>query len=199
MFTIIWDINIGGAPGVRLFFNNGAGDHEIKAMGTTEWRFITGAGRSLWFLKDDMSFFSSAGRDKPVVSLWNTSTTQNTLGIGRDRYAFMNAAGYAQLDQKSGSLIISANNDNSNIGKQQLTIYGNNNNVGIGTTPPVASAKLEVNSTSQGFLPPRMTANQASAIPSPAEGLILYVTDTNGTFATKGWYGFDGATWNKLN
>ena len=80
----------------------------------------------------------------------------------------------------------------------QLNIVGSTNNVGIGTETPVTSAKLEVSSTSKGFLPPRMTASQASAIASPAEGLMLYVTDTNGTFTSKGWYGFDGSAWYKL-
>jgi len=64
---------------------------------------------------------------------------------------------------------------------------------------PVASAALEVTSTTQGFLPPRMTATQASAISSPAEGLLVYVTDTKGTFTAKGWWGWDGAAWQKLN
>ena len=62
-----------------------------------------------------------------------------------------------------------------------------------------ASAALEVTSTTQGFLPPRMTATQASAISSPAEGLMVYVTDTNGTFTSKGWWGYDGSAWQKLN
>jgi len=81
-----------------------------------------------------------------------------------------------------------------------------NGTVGIGTlnvanglsnTHP--SAKLEVRSSNQGFLPPRMTATDASAIVAPAEGLMVYVTGTNGTFTTKGWYGYDGLNWVKLN
>ena len=72
-------------------------------------------------------------------------------------------------------------------------------NVGIGTLTPVASAKLELSSTTQGFLPPRMTATQASAISSPAQGLMLFVTDTNGTFTGVGWWGYNGANWEKLN
>lgn len=58
---------------------------------------------------------------------------------------------------------------------------------------------LELSSTTKGFLPPRMTATQASAISSPSEGLMVYVTDTNGTFTAKGWWGYDGSTWQKLN
>ena len=45
------------------------------------------------------------------------------------------------------------------------------------------SALLQMNITSQGSLPPRMTANQASNISSKAEGLMLYVT-----FTSTGWW-----------
>ena len=80
-----------------------------------------------------------------------------------------------------------------------MSIYGTNTNVGIGTVTPVASAALELSSTTKGFLPPRMTATQASAISSPAQGLMLFVTDTNGTFTSVGWWGYNGSAWEKLN
>jgi hypothetical protein len=47
-------------------------------------------------------------------------------------------------------------------------------NILIGTTTDVASAKLIVSSTTQGFLPPLMTTTQKNAITSPAEGLVVY-------------------------
>jgi len=50
-------------------------------------------------------------------------------------------------------------------------------NVGIGTTTPDQSAKLDVESTSQGFLPPRMTFAQRSAIASPVAGLMVWCID----------------------
>jgi hypothetical protein len=49
--------------------------------------------------------------------------------------------------------------------------------VGIGTTTPDPSSVLDVQSTTQGFLPPRMTTTQLNAIANPAEGLIAYNTD----------------------
>jgi hypothetical protein len=70
----------------------------------------------------------------------------------------------------------------------------------VGTSATAdASSILTIASTTQGILPPRMTATQASAISSPAEGLLVYVTNTNGTFTAKGWWGWDGAAWQKLN
>ena len=72
-------------------------------------------------------------------------------------------------------------------------IFDNGTNVGIGTATPSASAKLQLDSTSQGFLPPRMTEVQRDAIISPEEGLMIYQTD-----ATKGWYGYNGTAWIQL-
>jgi hypothetical protein len=52
-------------------------------------------------------------------------------------------------------------------------------NVGIGTAAPVSSAKLELSSTTQGFLPPRMSTTERLAIASPATGLMVYDTTLN--------------------
>jgi hypothetical protein len=54
-----------------------------------------------------------------------------------------------------------------------------NGNVLVGTTTDVASSKLTIASTTQGFLPPRMTTTQKNAIASPAAGLVVYDTTLN--------------------
>jgi hypothetical protein len=72
---------------------------------------------------------------------------------------------------------------------------------GIGTTTPSPSAKLEVASTNQGFLPPRIAltaTNAASPVTSPATGLLAYNTATNGTAPTNvapGYYYWNGTAW----
>lgn len=74
------------------------------------------------------------------------------------------------------------------------SVYYNSGSVGIGTTVPNSSAKLEVASTSQGFLPPRMTMTQMNAISSPAEGLMVYNTTIHRIcfFDGNGWQRSDG-------
>ena len=47
----------------------------------------------------------------------------------------------------------------------------------FGGASSTASAAVEITSTSQGFLPPRMTAAQRDAISSPAAGLVLWCTN----------------------
>jgi hypothetical protein len=46
----------------------------------------------------------------------------------------------------------------------------------INSASPNASAILQADSTTKGFLPPRMTTTQINAIASPAEGLTVYNT-----------------------
>ena len=71
-----------------------------------------------------------------------------------------------------------------------------NAQTGIGTTTPNASAKLDVYSTNKGFLPPRVSLTgvyDASTIPTPATGLLVYCTGTGGL--ASGYYFFNGTAW----
>ncbi|GGD08162.1 hypothetical protein [Hyunsoonleella pacifica] len=49
--------------------------------------------------------------------------------------------------------------------------------IGIGNTNPDPTAILDITSTTQGVLTPRMTTTQRNAIASPAEGLLVFDTD----------------------
>jgi Fibrobacter succinogenes major domain (Fib_succ_major) len=64
----------------------------------------------------------------------------------------------------------------------------------VGTNPTVIlpSAALEVESTTKGFLPPRMTLAQRDAIPSPATGLIIWCTDCSNSGQLQV---YDGVSW----
>ena len=66
-------------------------------------------------------------------------------------------------------------------------------NVGIGTTSPAASAILDITSTTQGVLFPRLTTTQITNIASPANGLTVY----NTTLSVLCFY--DGTGWRKVS
>ena len=65
--------------------------------------------------------------------------------------------------------------------------------IGLGTASIDASALFQMDSTSKGFLPPRMTQAQREAIASPAQGLIVY--QTNGVI---GLYIYSNSVWRTL-
>src|SRR5882762_9928550 len=63
----------------------------------------------------------------------------------------------------------------------------------IGTTMPDASARLDVSSSSQVILIPRLSSAQRSAIANPATGLLVFQTD-----GTPGFCYYNGFTWTNL-
>lgn len=65
--------------------------------------------------------------------------------------------------------------------------------LGVGTSNKYDSAALHIESTTKGFLFPRMTQTQRLAIVSPVAGLAVYQTDE-----TVGLYLHNGSGWDKL-
>lgn len=130
----------------------------------------------------------------------NPSTAVNSSGWSMKLCA--NASSYPNLKSRAGFLEMSTNNgdgggidlrlngssgrvDIFNAGTQYINLSASGNsymNLGggliIGGTSVNASAILEVKSTTQGLLLPRMTTTQRDAISSPAAGLIIYNTTT---------------------
>ena len=72
-----------------------------------------------------------------------------------------------------------------------MNVYAQN--VGVGTSSPDNSAKLDVSSTDGGILIPRMTEVQRDAIVTPATGLMIFQTD-----GTAGFYYYDGTAWTAI-
>jgi hypothetical protein len=64
--------------------------------------------------------------------------------------------------------------------------------MGLGVSAPTASAILEANSTTQGFLPPRLTTTQRDAITTPVAGLTIWNT-TNTQLEV-----YDGSYWKNM-
>src|SRR6185503_13833451 len=61
--------------------------------------------------------------------------------------------------------------------------------VGVETLTPNCSSIMQLSSTTKGMLLPRMTTTQRKAIPSPANGLLVYDLDKLTVYI------FDGSKW----
>jgi len=74
--------------------------------------------------------------------------------------------------------------------------FANAQGVSVNTTnaDPDPSAVLDVSSTTQGMLIPRMTAALRGLIATPATGLMVYQTD-----APEGFYFYNGSSWISLS
>lgn len=79
---------------------------------------------------------------------------------------------------------------------------------GIGTTTPNTSAKLDVNATDRGFLPPRVALTATNAFSpivgtsSAAAGLLVYNTTSTGTAPNNvvpGYYYWNGSIWVQIS
>lgn len=98
--------------------------------------------------------------------------------------------------------------DGSNFNMEQIQL----DNTGIslqhgipgGSSTPVSvdldinDNGVEITTTGGAFYPPDMTAANASAI-TASDGAIVYVTDTDGTFTSIGFWGKVNGTWEKLD
>ena len=72
-----------------------------------------------------------------------------------------------------------------------LTVHSSGR-VGINTDAVNASAQFQIDSTSRGFLPPRMTESERNAINAPATGLMIFNTNAGDRGLFQFW---DGNEW----
>jgi len=66
------------------------------------------------------------------------------------------------------------------------------NNIAIGNNAPDSSARLDVQSSTQGLLIPRLTSAQRNAMPKKAVGLLVYDTDKQTVMM------YNGSSWSAL-
>lgn len=121
----------------------------------------------------------AASNDPTSAAGFSAETQDGVLfNLAAFRADFANAAlqNRAVLGSGAGVYINATTNGILGVGlAQQLQWTTSGVSIGLGSSH--ASALLDVNSTTQGFAPPRMTKAQRDAISSPAHGLIIYQTD----------------------
>jgi hypothetical protein len=112
-----------------------------------------------------------------------------TLGTGA---SYIDA--YSEGTSKAANypLFIGSRTNNASTLVAGSTTEENGTRVVFGSAVSDASALVQINSTTRGFLPPRMTTTQKNAIASPAAGLVVYDSTTNKLCC------YNGSTWNDL-
>jgi hypothetical protein len=102
--------------------------------------------------------------------------------------------GYTEGTAKAQNypMVFGSRANNSSFLVTNSTTQENGSQAIFGYAVNEASAQVIVNSTTRGFLPPRMTTTQKNAIASPAAGLVLYDSTTNKLQC------YNGSTWNDL-
>jgi len=174
------------AVGLRSLFTSNA-NHNV-AIGNESSRFTTSGA-------NNTSVGSLSSREITTGQGNTTLGYQAGRGITTGSYNTIIGANVTGLSSTLSNNIIIAD------GQGNQRINGNSSgSVGFGTGTNInASAKVQIDSTTQGFLPPRMTGAQAEAISSPAAGLMVYANNGNGTTITSiGWWGYDGTNWVKI-
>lgn len=116
-------------------------------------------------------------------SLRNNIAGSNTalgFGAGYNGGTNANTTGTNNIFIGTNAIGVSATDSNRTwIGNASTATTWLGGNVLIGTTSSAASAILQADSTTKGFLPPRMTTTEKNAIASPATGLVVYDTTLN--------------------
>ena len=141
-----------------------------------------------------------------LPNLYHYSASQGTIGSAAsvtEQYGFFVEASLIGATEKnvgfhavqipsanvtSGKIVraIQTNHDIATGGGTSHNLYINGTapsyfegSVGFGSTAPDAAARLQIDSTTQGFLPPRMNPTQRGNISSPPAGLMIYNSTTN--------------------
>jgi hypothetical protein len=175
-------------PTIAQINGGTAANDDIRIQGTTD----STRASSFVFLQPNGGNVGIGTNATPqsLLDVRNSAATVNRIIIGTNAGGFNNGGEIAFYSAGGGATgLVQGTFDNSSVGRLTfanliggaMTVVGTflGNSLGIGTTSPSTKALLDLTSTTQGFLPPRMTTTQRDAITSVPAGLMIYNTTTN--------------------
>lgn len=181
---------VAGGDSVASTYSAGVFASNSSTQSTTRrgvWAIVTGniANGSSYGLRAEVDAAGANALNYAVSGLANATVASGTNYGG---HFFANGSGIT-----------------TNIGVYAKASGGGNNyalicdggSVGIGTTAPDTNCLVELASTNQAFRIMQMTSAQAGGI-AALNGMMLYVTDTDGTFTSVGFWGYEAGAWVKL-
>jgi hypothetical protein len=204
--TLPMNLASDNTTGIKIWSSNGSGTFtEAVKFGNGETVFndvganrdfrIEGDTISNLFFVDASSDYIGIGTNTPSVKLhiyapdddgWVLMENDATGIVGPSlilRYGTTPAVKTGSISRNTNSLNI--NDTNAIVITSPINLFNNDNRVAgtlcvaSSSTTINASAILQADSTTKGFLPPRMTTVQRDAIASPAAGLMIFNTTTS--------------------
>jgi hypothetical protein len=115
----------------------------------------------------------SVGADTRLLFLTHNGAASSSTNQVAQILGFIEDGGANPL---KGSLRLYTNAGDNSVERLRITPDGS---MLVGAGAPVATARFQIDSTTQGLLPPRMTTTQRDAIGSPNVGLLIFNTTTN--------------------
>ena len=184
----------------------GSGTIGITQAGSATNGFLSSTDWNTFNNKQSTISLTTTGNSGAATFASNTLNVPNyTLsglgGVPTSRTLTINGVGFDLSANRSWSVGTLTGSGTVNYlpkwdGSTSLTnslLFDSGAGIGIGTASINASALFQMDSTTKGFLPPRMTAAQRGAISSPAQGLIVYQTD-----GVIGLYIYANSVWRAL-
>ena len=186
----------GGGLGVNVSRENITAKFQVRGSGatsaTTSFLVQNSSNNNQYQITDNGThYFSSNGNIRLTIA--NASSTFNQGVVFLNQVDFSQTNRF-QIDYDSVNDIgrFRANNGGMANGMTMTSLGPIRVGIGQGINQANASSVLELQSTTLGFLAPRMTTAQILAITTPAEGLQVYNTDLH-TICF-----FDGTIWQRV-
>jgi predicted heme/steroid binding protein len=175
-----------------------AGSASNGFLSSTDWNTFNNKQGTI-----SLTTTGNSGSSTLISNVLNvpTYTLAGLGGVSTTRTLSINGVSFDLSANRSWSVGTLTGSGNVNYvpkwnGSTSLTdslLFDSGAGVGVGTASINASALFQMDSTTKGFLPPRMTAAQRGAISAPAQGLIVYQTDS-----VIGLYIYSNSVWRSL-
>lgn len=133
--------------------------------------------------------YSSQAQSTGLGNITIGALSNNALTTGNRNVVIGYNTGASVTGAMDDRLVIGSTTNELIVGNFATQTAGIQGSLVAGAAVPASSAVLEANSTTKGFLLPRMTTAQKTAIAGPVAGLMVYDTTLNRPCF------YDGGTW----
>jgi len=182
---------------------NAAGDNNVGVGARSGDGLTTGTNNTFIGTQARTTNQSATISNSTALGYGAIVTDHNTIQLGnsgisavKTRGSYVGSGFKTPTGTSSQYLMADGSVSNSTLSNYLLLTGGNiTGQLSIGTTSPQSSAVLDVSSTTQGFLPPRLIQSQRNAISNPVAGLVVWCKNcgSNGELQV-----YNGTTWTNM-